>query len=109
MNSQFVSEPIQPDAASFDTGRMAAGEPGLPHRFTWRDHAYEVAELLDSWKQTGPCSHGSGERYVRKHFYRIRTTENLEMTLYCDRQPRPRQTRRRWWLYKIETAPGDAP
>jgi len=45
MGEEFVSEAIEPITSSFDTARMAAGEPGLPKRFIWRDREYEIATI----------------------------------------------------------------
>lgn len=100
-HKEFVSEPITPASASFDTSSMAAGEPGLPARFTWRDTQYEVARVLGKWKTTGPCKHASGEQYVRRHWFRVETTDGTQMELYFDRQPRSRHRLQRWWLATI--------
>jgi len=95
---QFVGEAIEPVAGTMDNRRMARGEPGLPKRFVWRGQ--EVAEVLEQWKQTGPCTSGSDEQYVRKHWYRVRTTAGAEMNLYFERQPRSTRERKvRWWLH----------
>ena len=64
MPASFISEPIRPVEGGFDTGGMARGEPGLPHKFHWRKKEYVVAEVLERWKEHGDCRHGSGERYV---------------------------------------------
>ena len=100
-HKEFVSEPITPVAGSFDTVSMAAGEPGLPARVMWRGAEYEVIRVLDAWKTTGPCRHGSGEQYVRRHWFRVVTADGAEMELYFDRQPRVRQKSHRWWLATI--------
>jgi hypothetical protein len=107
VNEQFVGERIEPVAGAMHTLGMTRREPGLPRRFTWRGQQCEVAEVLECWKQTGPCTSGSGERYLRKHWYRIRTTGGDEMKLYFERQARRgRQQKSRWWLYTV--APADA-
>lgn len=100
-HKEFISEPIFPVAGSFDVSAMTAGEPGLPARFTWRGAEHEVARVLESWKTVGPCRHGSGEKYVRRHWFRVVTTDGSEMELYFDRQPRVRQKTQRWWLATI--------
>jgi phosphoribosylglycinamide formyltransferase-1 len=106
MAQQFISEAITPVTATADTGRMAAGEPGLPSRFTWRGQTVEVAEVLRSWRETGPCRSGSPETYVRKHWYEVLTGSGAVMTLYFERQPRVRSKRTaRWWLYSVRTDP----
>ena len=102
---RFVSEPIQPVVEAIDTAGMAVGEPGFPTRFVWRDTEYRVDELLEKWKETGPCTSGGGERYVRKHWFRLRTITGEEMKIYCERKPRSaRQRKRRWWLYTVRDA-----
>jgi hypothetical protein len=64
---------------------MARGEPGLPQKFRWRQKEFMVAEVLEQWKDHGNCRNGSGERYVRKHGYRIRTADGTVMILYFQR------------------------
>ena len=105
MSRQFISEPIKPDTTTFVTARMATGEPGLPMRFVWRGRMFQITEVLETWRKTGPCRHGSGERYVRRHFYKIRTDSGSIMTIYFDRQYRLRSQRTiRWWLLSEETS-----
>ena len=106
MRGQFVSEPIRPDAGTFDTARMAAGEPGLPRRFRWRDRTWQVERVLRTWRETGPCRHGSGEAYVRKHWFEVQVDTGEVLTLYFERTPRRGGCRARWWLYSLK-APGD--
>jgi phosphoribosylglycinamide formyltransferase-1 len=99
---RFVGEAIEPVTDTADTRRMTRGEPGLPRRFRWRGTEYEVARVLEHWRGTGACRHGSGERYVRKHWYRVRTTDGSEMKLYFERQARSGRERKvRWWLHTI--------
>ena len=102
---EFVSEPIEPVEGSFDTAGMACGEPGLPRRFRWRGTEYEVSRVLEKWKTAGDCRGGSGERYVRKHWYRVNTTDGAEMELYFERQQRPGRGKKRWWLLAIIRQP----
>jgi len=110
MSQHFISEAIVPVPGTFDTGRMAAGEPGLPGAFAWRHRRFDVAELLRCWKETGPCRMGSPEQYVRKHWYEVRTATGETMTLYFERQARGKaQAQKRWWLFSLEdTAAGPA-
>jgi hypothetical protein len=104
---EFVSEAVTPVGGSFDTTAMSAGEPGLPGRFRWRDIEYEVLRVLDKAKTTGDCWHGSGEQYVRKHWFRVEVTGGIEMELYFDRNPRSRRGRQRWWLATVVEKDGD--
>ena len=106
MSTTFVSEPIIPEDASFSVSSMAGGAPGLPASFSWRKRSIPVLEVREAWKQSGACRHGSGERYVRKHWFRIRTTEDREMTIYFERQAQSR-SRARWRLYSFETRPAN--
>jgi phosphoribosylglycinamide formyltransferase-1 len=101
---RFVSERIEPIGDSFDTGQMVAGGPGLPRQFRWRGQTYDVAQVLDRWRTTGGCHHGSDERYVRKHWFLIATGDGSEMRIYFDRQPRPGAAKHRWWLAGVRCA-----
>jgi hypothetical protein len=104
MSEEFISEPIIPAAGTFDSAGMTRGEPGLPSGFTWRDRQYEVAEVLEAWKESGPCRSGGGEAYLRKHWFRIQTADGVEMTIYFERQARTKQqSKKRWWLYTIDS------
>jgi len=104
MGEEFVSEPIEPVPGTFDPAGMARGEPGLPGRFVWRSKEYEVADVIEVWKESGLCKSGSPELYLRKHWYKIRTRDGLQMTLYFERQARSKSRRQtRWWLYTIQT------
>jgi phosphoribosylglycinamide formyltransferase-1 len=100
---KFVSEPITPVAGAFETSGMLVGEPGAPQRFRWRDTEYEVTRVLKQWRETSPCRHGSGEMYVRKHWYEVATTDGHRMKLYFERQARAKsQVKARWWLHTID-------
>lgn len=102
MREEFVSEPISPVEGTFDTTGMTHAEPGLPRRFVWREREYAVDDVLETWKETGPCRSGSPEQYLRKHWYKIRTRDGLEMTIYFERQARTKkQSKKRWWLYTV--------
>jgi hypothetical protein len=104
MSEEFISEPIEPVAGTFDAAGMTRAEPGLPGRFLWREKEYAVADVIEVWKETGPCKTGGGEQYLRKHWYKIRTDSGLEMTLYFERQARSKaQNKTRWWLYTINS------
>jgi hypothetical protein len=105
---RFVSQPMRPEGESFDTSRMGAGEPGLPARFRVGTTVYEVAEVLDRRREYGDCRHGSGERYLRRYVFRVRTTGGEILTIQFHRSfDRPRgRSAARWWLQWIEE-PGD--
>jgi phosphoribosylglycinamide formyltransferase-1 len=103
MSDEFVSEPIKPATETLDPARMSRGEPGLPGRFIWRDKEYTIANVLETWKELGPCKSGGPEKYLRKHWFKVKTRDGLEMTLYFERQARAkRQSKTRWWLYTID-------
>lgn len=100
-DEEFISEPIEPHPGTFDTHAMGRGEPGLPAVFTWRSIEYRVDRLLSTWKTSTP---DMGEMYLRRHWFRIRTTSGQEMVLYCERQVRNRKKpKARWWLYTINS------
>lgn len=99
-HESFIGEAVTPTPGTFDTAMMATGIPGLPHRFTWRGTEYSVAVVLKMWKTVGQCESGANEMYVRRHWYRVKTTSGDVMTLYCDRSVRGKnKTKGRWVLY----------
>jgi len=98
MTDEFIGDPLKPDATTFDPDRMSAGEPGLPRRFFWRGEPLEVQSVQRSWKETGPCSHGSDERYVNKHWYEL-STDHGTMKVYFERKTRGGANGARWWLF----------
>jgi len=102
MKETFIGEPIKQEGVSFAAAPMAMGKPGLPQTFSWQGRKYSVLEVLEEWKEAGDCRHGSGERYVRKHWFRVKTTEAQEMRIYFERQGRS-SGGARWRLYSIRT------
>ena len=100
---RFVSEPIRPIEESIDFADTPVGEPPLPRRFIWRDTEYAVEDILERRREADrDRTHGSGEVYARKHWFRVRTTTGEIMNIYFERQPRSKAERkRRWWLYSI--------
>lgn len=108
MAERFVGERLQPAVETADTSRLALGEPGLPERFSWRGGTIVVARVLRVWRETGPCTHGSGERYVRKHWFEVEAANGEVVKLYFERRGRRGEGRgSRWWLFSVR--PGDAP
>jgi phosphoribosylglycinamide formyltransferase-1 len=105
MPTSFVSETIEPLDASFDAAGMSRGEPGVPLKFRWRKAEWTVAAVLDSGREHGDCSHGSGERYVRRHVYRVRMTCGVILQLCFQRNfgRGPFRRHSRWWIRRMET------
>lgn len=102
MKEYFISEMIKPLPGELDAGRAAAGEPALPLAFQWRGETVRVASVVRTWKESGPCTHGSGERYVRKHWYEVSTDDGRMMVLYFDRKSAsPHSRMKRWWLFSL--------
>ena len=101
MAEQFVSAAIEPVVETLDAARMSTGEPGLPRQFRWGSQIIGIARVLKTWRETGPCHHGSGERYVRKHWFEVLTDSGEIMKIYFERQPRSRNNKSRWWLFTI--------
>jgi hypothetical protein len=102
MVEQFISEAIQPVIETIDTTRMAAGEPGLPRQFRWRSQIINITQVLSTWRETGPCHHGRGEQYVRKHWFEVSTDSGMKMKIYFERQSRSANKKNRWWLFSAE-------
>ncbi len=104
---EFVGEALEPLEGGFKTAGVAAGEPVLPMRFKWRDREYTVESVLRKWKESSGCKSGGGERYLRKHWYHIRTTDGAELQIYFERQARSASSRRkRWWIYTVAQSGG---
>lgn len=102
MHGQFIGEEIVPLVDEFDYSASAPGEPAIPRKFTWRRETIEIRHILRKWKSSSGCRHGSKDRYVRRHWYEIRTMDNRVMTIYFDRQFRdPRGQKRGWWLLSM--------
>jgi phosphoribosylglycinamide formyltransferase-1 len=98
----FISESIKPVAATADAAAMAGGGPGLPDEFQWREQRLRIRAVLRAWKETGPCKHGSGELYVRKHWFEVLLTSGETARVYFERQPRGKGRKDRWWLYTLQ-------
>jgi len=101
MRERFVSEALKPVTATCDTSRMAVGEPGLPLEFSWHDETIRISEVLRTWRETGKCRNGSGEDYVRKHWFEVRTASTEILRIYFERQSRGGPKGARWWLFSI--------
>jgi hypothetical protein len=98
---QFIGAAIQPVAGTIDAVRMDVGAPGLPRQFRWKARTIQIARVLRTWRETGPCRHGSGEAYVRKHWFEVLTDSGELMKIYFERQRRSRKNIARWWLFSV--------
>jgi hypothetical protein len=105
---EFVGQVLKPIGHAFDAGAMATGAPGVPSRFSVNDRKYHLAKVLETWKESSPCRHSAGkstEMYLRKHWYRIVTTDGTEMSIYFERQTkRGASPKKRWWVYSMAPA-----
>ncbi len=99
--TRFISEAIKPVAATVDTRAMAIGAPGLPQQFTWRGETLAIASVDANWRESGPCRHGSGETYAKKHWFEVTTTSGAIAKLYFERSLRGAKRLERWWLYSL--------
>jgi hypothetical protein len=104
MPEKFISAAIQPVAETLDAARMSAGEPGLPREFRWKRETIRIQRVLKTWRETGPCHHGSGEAYVRKHWFEALADSGDTMTIYFERQARSGKIKSRWWLFSVSSA-----
>jgi hypothetical protein len=100
----FIGEPIAPKPGTFEAARMATGGPGLPLVFRWRGAEYTIAGVMETWRSQEPgVGMDKKHLYVRKHFYRVKTTSGEVMTLYFDRKPPSGRgkSRQRWYLFSV--------
>jgi len=104
MTESFVGESITPVKESAKLVSALPGEPCLPMAFQWNGRTIATIAVIEKWKEAGDCHHGSGERYVRKHWYRVRADDGSELKLYCERQPRGQRSSR-WRLFTIQAHP----
>lgn len=104
---EFLSERLQPVGDEFALA-AAIGEPALPLRFRWRKQTCEIAAVLRQWKEfEADRTHGSGQRYLRRHWFELRLTDGTRWTIYFLRQPGSRRAAKaRWWLYETTPASG---
>jgi hypothetical protein len=100
---EFISQPLRPHAGTFRTGDMARGLPGLPAGFDWNGQPHLIETLLESWKASATeGGRAGGERYLRRHYYRLRMADKAVWTVYFIRQcPRSGSPRLRWFLQSI--------
>jgi len=99
---RLVSEAIEPDLSAPADYPYRVGEPVVPGRFRWRGEEYVVAAVLDAWKELSPASRAMADRYVRRHWYRVRISDGTEMKLYVERRGRVRgKAKPGWWLYSV--------
>ncbi len=102
--AEFVGESITPHAGTFDTSRMARGEPGLPTGFVWRGRSVNVIEELSAWKESSrEGGRATGELYLRRHYFKLRMSDGSIWTVSFLRQaPRSGNPKKRWFLYTLE-------
>lgn len=105
-HGELVSEPITPRAGTFDTASMTRGEPGLPGGFCWRGVWLDVVETMATWKESSrEGGRAGGELYLRRHYYRLRMSDNAIWTIYFIRQSaRSGNAKQRWFLFTVATS-----
>jgi len=78
----FVGECIRPSGTEFALP-ATVGEPAVPLRFTWQRRDFEVRAVRRRWKGYEPDrTHGSGQRYLRRHWYELGMTDETFWTVY---------------------------
>ncbi len=92
----FISEPVEPEAGSFDTEAMTRGEPSLPPAFTWRGERVAVGNVRRTWRSTKV---DRGDAYLARHWFEFETPEGRVAVVYFDRQAR--RGAARWTLYSL--------
>jgi Domain of unknown function (DUF6504) len=58
-----------------------------------------VAEVLGVWKTSSPDT--TGEVYLRRHWWEVRTGSGHAMKLYFERQKSRKDAKARWFLYTV--------
>ena len=105
-DADLISEPITPHVGTGDASSMGRGVPGLPTGFDWRGQAFQIIETLEVWKHSSrEGARAGGDLYLRRHYYRLRMSDESIWTVYFVRQPpRSGKAKSRWFLYTVETA-----
>jgi hypothetical protein len=104
VKESLISEAIEPLMEETAERPFLAGEPVLPSAFRWRGVVYRVETILDSWKEYTPGTRQMPDRYLRKHWFRVRVHDGTEMKIYFERHVRSKGTERaRWWLFTVVT------
>ena len=105
MGERLISEAIVPlrDEGA-EPAPASGGDPIPPVRFRWRDRDVSVVDVLEKWKGLSPRAANTRGRYVRRHWYRVRTADGDVMTIYLTRAA-PNAPRPGWWLYSVEEPP----
>jgi len=102
---RFLGESLEAIEGSMTTVGMTTSGIALPLRFKRGKSEITVSEVLEQWIETGPMKGGDSsgaERYLRKHWWLIRTTDGDDMKIYFERQPRSkRDLKKRWWLHSV--------
>lgn len=106
MMEEFVSEPIKPRAGTADRAAMATGVPGLPDGFDWRGTSFDIVATLETWKASAAeGGRPGGERYLRRHYYRLKMSDGSVWVVYFLRQtPRGGSAKRRWFLLSVSSS-----
>ena len=107
MSKQFIGAAIRPVPGTIEITRMSIGEPGLPRQFQWGSDTIQIVQVLKTWRESGACRHGSGERYVRKHWFEVMLGSEDRADIFFERQARSGKSKSRWWLHTIEKAVHD--
>lgn len=107
MSERFIGASIRPVENTIDPARMGLGEPGLPREFLLKKQVIKIERVLRTWHEIGDCHHGSGERYLRKHWFEVVTQAGERMKIYFERQARTGR-KIRWHLYTLQDDSGSA-
>lgn len=105
-SEKLISESVRPLFDGEGPVVGVAGEPRVPSALVWRGATWPVLAVLESGRGLGPCTHDSGERYVRKHWYVFQSTGGARLRVYFERRARGRAVQRRWWLYSLAEGAG---
>jgi hypothetical protein len=106
LKESLISEPIEPRMEEAADRPFLSGEPVVPAAFRWRGTEYRVAAILEAWKEYSPGTRQMPDRYLRKHWFHVRTDDGTEMKIYFERKARSKGTEKaRWWLFTVSRGP----
>ncbi|MDX2111487.1 MAG: DUF6504 family protein [Verrucomicrobiota bacterium] len=100
-NETLLSAPLKPVDTSDVVLAQTVGEPILPRQFQQGKEVLTITSVMEKWKESEVA--GCGDRYVRKHWYKVQIEDGRTAKLYCLRKADSRASaKQRWWLYSVE-------
>ncbi len=93
---RFMSKPLVPEGASFESDDRGRFEPAVPPAFRLGDERLGVLRVLRSWRSERT---DRGDSYLKRHWFEIELDDGRIAVVYFDRGAR--RGAPRWWCYTL--------